>query len=186
MVTAMLPDSEIAARVHAGELGIDPFDLDRLQPASYDLTLGADFLVARRGVATVDTSDIPDGLTEPVHLDPGEPFVLHPGGFALGSTVETVQIPDNLQAYVDGKSSLGRVGLMIHVTAGVVDAGFCGQVTLELFNAAPWQLLLRPGQRIGQIRFSPLTGRVMRPYGHPDLGSKYQGQRGVTPATGRR
>lgn len=184
--TLMLTDTDIAARVRSGDIGLDPFNPDLLQPASYDLTLANGFLVARRGVGSVDLSDIPENLTEPVHLDDGQPFVLHPGEFALASTAETVSLPCDLIARVDGKSSLGRTGLLVHLTAGFIDPGFVGAVTLELFNAAPWQMILRPGMRIAQIGFTMASGKVLRPYGHPELGSKYQHQKGATPAKGTR
>lgn len=186
MVRGMLADSTIAAAVRDGHLGIEPFDPARLQPASYDLTLADEFLVPVPQDSPVDLANIPSGITERVVVSAEEGFVLEPGGFVLARTVEKVKVPGDLLGQVQGRSSLGRCGLTAHVTAGFIDSGFEGTIVLECANLSPWDLRLRPGMGIAQIQFIHCSGRVRRPYGHPELGSKYQGQVEVTAATGTR
>ena len=184
---SVLPDHEIRA---LGTRLIDPFDPERVQPASYDLTLANEILLPRqesdgyggeiptRGVIDLKDYD-PDRYLERFTIDR---FQLLPGKCILGSTVETLRVPDDLVARVEGKSSIGRLFLTAHVTAGFIDSGFQGQVTLEICNLGPWRVLLYPGMRIAQVNFTTLTYPCERPYGSPGLGSHYQGQQGPTAA----
>jgi len=164
---------------------IEPLDEALIQPSSIDVRISNLFRVFRnhtRGVidVKVDTTD----LTELVEIpaDASEPFMLHPGEFVLGSTLERVVVPDDLVARIEGKSSLGRLGLLIHSTAGFIDAGFDGHVTLELANVASLPITLYPGMKIGQVSFMQMTTPADNPYGKGAKGSKYQGQRGPTPS----
>jgi dCTP deaminase len=177
----ILSDRTLRERLVAGTIGIDPFDADAVQPASVDLRLGDAFRVfTRHNYGFVDVAaDQPD-LTEAVGVPPGDSFVLHPGEFALGSTVERVSVPADLVGRLEGKSSLGRLGLIIHSTAGYIDPGFRGQITLELSNLATVPIMLYPGMRIAQISFLTMTTPAERPYASPGLHSKYQGQSGPT------
>ncbi len=127
----------------------------------------------------IDPVTVDDSLMESVEVPDGEPFVLHPGEFALGHTSETLGLPDNIVGIVNGKSSLGRLGVQVHATAGFVDPGFEGVIVLELSNVSTLPILLRPGMKVAQMVFQHLDRSAERPYGHPDLGSKYQGQRGA-------
>jgi dCTP deaminase len=148
-----------------------------------DLHLGDDFHVFRNSrYPYIDPAREQVGLTERVFASIEEPFVLHPGEFALGTTVEHIELPDDIVGRLEGKSSLGRLGLLIHSTAGYVDPGWQGRLTLELSNVANLPIVLTPGMKIGQISFSRMTTPVDRPYGHPELGSKYQGQFDATPS----
>ncbi len=183
----ILSDRSLRTQLAAGRISIEPFDDANVQPSSIDLTLSPSFRVFlnhTRGVIDV-REDVSD-LTEPVEVDGDRAFMLHPGEFVLGATAETVGVPDDLVARLEGKSSLGRLGLLIHSTAGFIDAGFCGQITLELSNVATLPITLYPGMRIGQISFLQMTTPADRPYGSPGLGSKYQGQRGATASEGHR
>jgi dCTP deaminase len=165
----------------AGRLGIAPLDADAIQPASVDLRLDRSFRVFRSTARPfVDVREPVDDLTDLVEIAEGEPFVIQPASFCLGSTVETITLPDDLVARVDGKSSLGRLGLLVHATAGYVDPGWSGRLTLELSNQSQMPIALYYGMRIAQISFLRLTTPVDRPYGSPGLGSKYQGQTGPT------
>ena len=120
---------------------------------------------------------------ERVSVEEGKPFILHPGEFVLGTTLERLTLPDDIVARIEGKSSLGRLGLLIHATAGFVDPGWSnGQITLELSNVAPLPIRLWPGMKIAQLSFMRMDAPAERPYGHPELGSKYQGQKGPTPS----
>lgn len=180
---SVLSDRTINERLANGRLAIEPLDEGAIQPASVDLRLSREFRVFKvtsRG--HVDVRHPVDDLTEPVTIGEDEPFVLQPGTFCLGSTVETVTLPDDIVARVDGKSSLGRLGLLVHATAGYVDPGWTGRLTLELSNQSQMPIALYHDMRIAQISFYTLTTPVDRPYGSPELGSKYQGQTGPTPS----
>lgn len=180
---SVLSDRTIRERLASGRLAIEPLDEAAIQPASVDLRLSREFRVFRgtsRG--HVDVRHPVDDLTEPVTIGADEPFVLQPGTFCLGSTVETITLPDDIVARVDGKSSLGRLGLLVHATAGYVDPGWTGRLTLELSNQSQMPIALYHDMRIAQISFYTLTTPVDRPYGSPELGSKYQGQTGPTPS----
>ena len=180
----MLPDHEIAARLHDGTLTITPEpDLTRLQPASVDITLGEDFRHYRpprwpQRIVTLDS--IPADLAEPQRTNP-DGVVLAPGDFVLASTAEHFRIPDDLCAFLHGRSTLGRLGIACHVTAGLIDPGFAGSVTLEITNLGPLTVHLRPGDPVGQITFTQLDSPAARPYGSDGLASRYQGQSGPTP-----
>lgn len=177
----LLSDLDIHTEIATGRLVIDPFDPGDVQPASVDIHLDRSFLVFDHSRCThIDPEDPPLELVSRIDLPTGEPFVLHPGEFVLGSSRETVTIPTDLAARLEGKSSLGRLGLLTHATAGFIDPGFTGTITLELSNTATLPILLRPGMRIGQLCFFRLTSPTARPYGSPGLGSRYQGQTGPT------
>ncbi|USC17054.1 dCTP deaminase [Rhodococcus sp. 11-3] len=176
----LLSDRHIREAIDRGRIQLYPFDPDLVQPSSVDVRLGSEFRALNRGHIAIDPMDLPDDLTYPVGLEVDEGFWLAPGDFALGSTLEVVKLPDYLAARFEGKSSLGRLGLMTHVTAGFIDPGFVGQVTLELANVTPMPILLRPGMKIGQLCFIQMSGPAERPYGSEGLGSKYQSQMGPT------
>ncbi len=179
----VLSDRTIKLEVARGRIIIDPLDPDDIQPSSVDLHLGDDFQVFRNSrLPYIDPEREQPGLTERVTASVEEPFVLHPGEFVLGTTSERIALPDDVVGRLEGKSSLGRLGLLIHSTAGYVDPGWDGKLTLELSNVANLPMVLTPGMRIGQISFSQMTTPVDRPYGHPELGSKYQGQSEATPS----
>jgi dCTP deaminase len=176
----ILSDGSIRRALAEGRLIIEPLEEAQVQPASVDVRLGPDFLVFRNHtVEVIDPFDRPDDLNEQVTVPDGAAFVLHPGEFVLGTTVEAIGLPADLVARVEGKSSLGRLGLLIHATAGFVDPGWPkGQITLELSNVATLPIKLWPGMRIGQLSFHTLDAPAERPYGHADLNSKYVGQTG--------
>ncbi len=175
----ILSDGTIRKLIANGDLVIDPITPEQIQPASVDVRLDKEFLVFRNHTSEViDPFNKREDLMEKVTVDDGDAFVLHPGEFVLGSTLEVVGLPDDLVARVEGKSSLGRLGLLIHATAGFVDPMFKGQVTLELSNVATLPIKLWPGMRIGQFSFHKIDASVERGYGHPELGSKYQNQAG--------
>lgn len=179
----VLSDHTIKLEIAKGRIVVDPLDPDDIQPSSIDLRLGEDFQVFRNSRHPyIDPAREQVGLTERVLASVEEPFVLHPGEFALGTTVERITLPDDIVGRLEGKSSLGRLGLLIHSTAGYVDPGWDGRLTLELSNVANLPILLVPGMKIGQISFSQMTSSVDRPYGHPELGSKYRGQLEATPS----
>ena len=179
----VLSDRSIKIELAAGRIVIEPIDASDIQPSSVDLHLGDDFQVFRNSrYPYIDPAREQDGLMERVFASLEEPFVLHPGEFALGTTVERITLPDDIVGRLEGKSSLGRLGLLIHSTAGYVDPGWDGRLTLELSNVANLPIVLTPGMKIGQISFSQMTTTVDRPYGHPDLGSKYLGQESATPS----
>lgn len=179
----VLSDRTIREMMLAGRIRIEPCDPDDIQPSSVDLHLGTNFQVFRNSrYPYIDPSREQTGLMELVQASTEEPFVLHPGEFVLGTTVERIVLPDDLVARLEGKSSLGRLGLLIHSTAGYVDPGWDGRLTLELSNVANLPIVLMPGMAIGQISFSQLTTAVERPYGSAGLRSKYQGQSDVTPS----
>ena len=179
----ILSDRSLREAIAAGRLVIDPLDDDAIQPSSIDVRLDNRFRVfytARHPY--IDVKQPMEDLTELVEVKPDDAFILHPGEFVLGSTLEQVGIPPDLAARLEGKSSLGRLGLMTHSTAGFLDPGFTGHVTLELSNVANLPITLYPGMRIGQIAVFQLTTAAERPYGSRGVGSKYQGQRGPTPS----
>jgi dCTP deaminase len=179
----ILSDRSLREAIAAGRLVIDPLDDDAIQPSSIDVRLDNRFRVfytARHPY--IDVKQPMDDLTELVEVKPDDAFILHPGEFVLGSTLEEIGIPPDLAARLEGKSSLGRLGLMTHSTAGFLDPGFVGHVTLELSNVANLPITLYPGMRIGQIAVFQLTTAAERPYGSRGVGSKYQGQRGPTPS----
>ena len=179
----LLSDADLRAAVAAGRLGVEPFDPALVQPSSIDVRLDRWFRVfANHRYTHIDPAERQDDLTELVEPRDDEPFVLHPGEFVLGSTLETVSLPDDLAGRLEGKSSLGRLGLLTHSTAGFVDPGFHGHVTLELSNVANLPIRLWPGMKIGQLCLFRLTGPAEQPYGSAAAGSRYQGQRGPTPS----
>ncbi len=162
---------------------IDPLDVHNIQPSSVDLRLDRFFRVFRNHtMRVIDVKEHQEELTELVEIADDGGFILHPGEFVLGSTAERVALPDDLVARLEGKSSLGRLGLLIHSTAGFVDAGWDGHLTLELSNVANLPITLYPGMKIGQISFLQMTTPADHPYGSGPVGSKYQGQRGPTPS----
>lgn len=177
----VLSDHDIKIEIEKGRIVLDPFCAELIQPASIDVRLGNDFRVFRNSdhVAIDPEKHQPD-LTEQIVVADGDAFVLHPGQFVLGTTLERISVPDDVLGKLEGKSSLGRLGLMIHSTAGYIDPGWDGQITLELSNVANLPILLRPGMRIGQISFERMSSPVDVPYGAPGLGSHYQGQVGAT------
>ena len=177
----ILSDRTIRAEIAAGRIKVDPFDPTMVQPSSIDVRLDDQFLVFRSHTrAVIDVKEDLSDLTELVTVDEDEAFILHPGEFVLGSTAECIGVPDDLVARIEGKSSLGRLGLLIHTTAGFVDAGFEGYLTLELSNVATLPITLYPGMKVGQISFIRMDGPAEHPYGSGSLGSKYAGQVGPT------
>lgn len=177
----ILSDVDIRKEIEAGRIVIDPFDEACIQPSSIDVHVDNQFRVfANSRYPYIDVkAEMPD-LTEVVEVGGGEPFILHPGEFVLGSTSERVALPDDMVARLEGKSSLGRLGLLIHSTAGYVDPGWDGYLTLELSNVANLPITIYPGMKIGQISFFRLSTPAERPYGSRQTRSKYQGQRGPT------
>jgi dCTP deaminase len=175
--TSVLSDGTIRRLVAEGRVRIDPFDDTMVQPASVDLRLGPSFRVFHNHrITAIDLADPPRNLTEHVEVDEDESFVIHPGEFVLGRTQEHVELPDDVVARIEGKSSLGRLGLIVHATAGFVDPGFKGTLTLEITNLTRVPIILWPGKPIAQLSFMALDQPAERPYGHPDLGSHYHGQ----------
>ena len=179
----ILSDRDIRAAIASGKIGIDPFDDKDVQPCSVDLHVDRFFRTFHNARHPfIDVKMPMDDLTEVVEVKEEEAFILHPGEFVLGSTAEFVKLPNDLVARLEGKSSLGRLGLLIHSTAGFVDAGWEGRLTLELSNVANLPITIYPNMKIGQISFVQLTSPVDNPYGSSAVGSKYQGQRGPTPS----
>lgn len=179
----ILSDRDIRAAVAAGRIAIDPFNEGDVQPSSVDLHVDRFFRTFHNHRhAFIDVKLEMEDLTELVEVKPDEAFILHPGEFVLGSTLQFVRLPDDLVARLEGKSSLGRLGLLIHSTAGYVDPGFEGHLTLELSNVANLPITIYPDMKIGQISFFGLTSAAEHPYGSKKVGSKYQGQRGPTPS----
>ncbi len=175
--TSVLSDGTIRRLVEDGRIKIDPWDEALVQPASVDLRLGDSFRVFHNHRASaIDLRDPPQHLTEEVKVSGDEPFVIHPGEFALGRTMEWVELPDDIVARIEGKSSLGRLGLIVHATAGFCDPGWKGTLTLELANLTRVPILLYHGLAIAQLSFMALDVPAERPYGHEELGSHYQGQ----------
>ncbi len=179
----VLSDVTIARLLDEGRIEIDPYDPSLLQPSSVDVRVDRYFRVFRNNrYGYINVKVEQEELTEPVEIERDEPFILHPGEFVLGSTLERVRLPDDLVARLEGKSSLGRLGLLIHSTAGFIDPGWDGHVTLELSNVANLPITIYHGMKIGQISFMQLSEPAAAPYGSGGLGSKYQGQRGPTPS----
>lgn len=176
----ILSDGTIRRLLAEGRIAIEPTEESFIQPASVDVRLDNTFLAFRRHMTTdIDPWQVTEELMERVVVEDGKPFVLHPGEFALGTTLERLTLPNDIVARIEGKSSLGRLGLLIHATAGFVDPGWSnGQITLELSNVAPLPIRLWPGMKIAQLSFMQMDAPAERPYGHPSLGSKYQGQSG--------
>jgi dCTP deaminase len=181
--TMVLSDRSIKEAIDSGRIIIDPLGDDCIQPSSVDLHIDQLFRVFRNHAQRIIDVKLPqEDLTELIDVGPDTPMILHPGEFMLGSTQERVAIPDDLVARLEGKSSLGRLGLVIHSTAGFIDAGWDGHITLELANLANLPITLYPGMKIGQISFFEMTTPADRPYGASGLGSKYRGQLGPTPS----
>jgi dCTP deaminase len=179
----VLSDVTIARLIGEGRIGIDPYDDALLQPSSVDVRVDRYFRVFHNArYPFIDVKQPQEELTEEVAINDDRPFILHPGEFVLGSTLERVTLPDDLVARLEGKSSLGRLGLLIHSTAGFIDPGWDGHVTLELSNVANLPITIYHGMKIGQISFMQLSEPTSTPYGTTSLGSKYQGQRGPTPS----
>jgi dCTP deaminase len=179
----VLSDRTIRRLLEEGRIGIDPYADELLQPSSVDVRVDRLFRVFRNSrYPFIDVKQEMEELTELVEVDPDEAFILHPGEFVLGSTLERITLPDDLVARLEGKSSLGRLGLLIHSTAGFIDPGWDGHVTLELSNVANLPITIYYGMKIGQLSFVQLTEPAEHPYGTGSLGSKYQGQAGPTPS----
>jgi len=183
MPSVILSDVSIRKAIAESQILIDPYVEAHVQPSSIDVTLDNLFRVFRNDTTPyIDPKQPQEDLTELVEIGEDRAFILHPGEFVLGSTAERVKLPDDLVARLEGKSSLGRLGLLIHSTAGFVDAGFDGYLTLELSNVANLPIALYPGMKIGQLSFLQMTTPAEHPYGSGATGSKYMGQRGPTPS----
>lgn len=179
----ILSDETIKQEIQSGRIVINPLDPSSIQPSSVDLHLDKYFRVFRNhSTKVIDVKENQEDLTELVEVSDTEPLILHPNEFVLGSTLELVSLPDDLVGRLEGKSSLGRLGLLIHSTAGFVDPGWSGHLTLELSNVANLPITLYPKMKIGQISFLKMTTKAQNPYGSKVLGSKYQNQRGPTPS----
>jgi dCTP deaminase len=179
----LLSDGDIRKEVESGRLVLEPWDAELLQPSSIDVRLDRFFRVFNNSAYThIDPGIQQDELTSLVEAEGDSPFVLHPGEFVLGSTLEVVTVPDDLAGRLEGKSSLGRLGLLTHSTAGFIDPGFSGHITLELSNVANLPITLWPGMKIGQLCLFRLSSPSEHPYGSAVYGSRYQGQRGPTPS----
>ena len=177
----LLSDRDIKAELGSGRIALEPFELEMVQPSSVDVRLDRFFrLFDNHKYPFIDPAIDQPELTRLVEVDADQPFILHPGEFVLGSTFELVSLPDDVAARLEGKSSLGRLGLLTHSTAGFIDPGFSGHVTLELSNVATLPIKLWPGMKIGQMCFFRLTSPAERPYGSAEYSSRYQGQRGPT------
>ncbi|MFF5094266.1 MULTISPECIES: dCTP deaminase [Actinosynnema] len=179
----LLSDRDLRGEVESGRLVVEPFDDSLVQPSSIDVRLDRFFRVFNNTRYThIDPAIQQDDLTSLVETEGDDPFVLHPGEFVLGSTYEQVTLPDDLAGRLEGKSSLGRLGLLTHSTAGFIDPGFTGHITLELSNVANLPITLWPGMKIGQLCLFRLSSAAEFPYGSREAGSRYQGQRGPTPS----
>ena len=179
----LLSDRDILSEIDAKRVALDPFDEAMVQPSSVDVRLDRFFRVfENHKYPHIDPAQDQPDLTRLVEPEADEPFILHPGEFVLGSTYEVVTLPDDVAARLEGKSSLGRLGLLTHSTAGFIDPGFSGHVTLELSNVATLPIKLWPGMKIGQLCFFRLSSPAEHPYGSAKYGSRYQGQRGPTPS----
>lgn len=177
----LLSDRDIRSSLASGHIGLEPLQEDMVQPSSVDVRLDRYFrLFDNHKYAHIDPSQEQPELTRLVEVDPTEPFILHPGEFVLGATYEKVSLPEDVAARLEGKSSLGRLGLLTHSTAGFIDPGFSGHVTLELSNVATLPILLWPGSKIGQLCFFQLSSPAEHPYGSGSYLNRYQGQRGPT------
>jgi dCTP deaminase len=179
----LLSDRDIRAEVQAGRVRLEPYEPAMIQPSSIDVRLDRFFRVfENHRYPHIDPAQEQAELTRQVEPIGDEPFILHPGEFVLGSTYEVVSLPDDVAARLEGKSSLGRLGLLTHSTAGFIDPGFSGHVTLELSNVATLPIKLYPGMKIGQLCFFRLSSPSEHPYGSSASGSRYQNQRGPTPS----
>ncbi|OMH34560.1 dCTP deaminase [Tersicoccus sp. Bi-70] len=177
----LLSDRDIRRQLDDARIVLDPLEDGMIQPSSVDVRIDRFFrLFDNHKYAHIDPAEDQSELTRLVEVDPEEPFILHPGEFVLGSTYEVVSLPDDIAARLEGKSSLGRLGLLTHSTAGFIDPGFSGHVTLELSNVATLPIKLWPGSKIGQLCFFQLTSPAEHPYGSGPYGNRYQGQRGPT------
>lgn len=179
----ILSDRDIKRFIREGRLRIEPLDEElQVQPSSVDLRLGREFRIFRhtRKSHIDPLADNVEEYTELVRVPEGERFILHPGEFVLGCTLEWIEVPEELVARVEGRSSLGRLALLVHATAGFIDAGFRGRITLELSNVGKMPIALHPGMRICQLAFELMSSPAERPYGHPSRMSKYQYQKGAT------
>ncbi|WP_326503639.1 dCTP deaminase [Rothia nasimurium] len=177
----LFSDQDIRKEIDAGRIALEPYDPSMIQPASVDVRIDRFFrLFDNHKYPYIDPSQEQEDLTRLVEVAPDEPFILHPGEFVLGATYEKVTLPDNIAARLEGKSSLGRLGLLTHSTAGFIDPGFSGHVTLELSNMATLPIMLWPGSKVGQLCFFQLTSATEYPYGSGAYGNRYQGQRGPT------
>jgi len=179
----LLSDKDIRAEIDAGRVRIDPFDPAMVQPSSIDVRLDRFFRVfENHRYPHIDPAVEQPDLTRLIEAEGDEPFILHPGEFVLASTYEVISLPEDVASRLEGKSSLGRLGLLTHSTAGFIDPGFSGHVTLELSNVATLPMKLWPGMKIGQLCMFRLTSPAEHPYGSPQYGSRYQDQRGPTPS----
>ncbi|HEX9356755.1 MAG TPA: dCTP deaminase [Streptosporangiaceae bacterium] len=179
----LLSDRDIRAEIAAGRVVVDPYDKEMVQPSSIDVRLDRLFRVfENHRYPHIDPSEEQSDLTRLVEPTGDEPFILHPGEFVLASTYEVITLPDDIAGRLEGKSSLGRLGLLTHSTAGFIDPGFSGHVTLELSNVATLPIKLWPGMKIGQLCLFRLSSSAEHPYGSAVYGSRYQGQRGPTPS----
>ena len=177
----LLSDRDIRARLDSGDLGLEPLDLAMLQPSSVDVRLDRGFrLFDNHKYPFIDPSEDQPDLTRLVEVGADEAFILHPGEFVLGATYERISLPDDVAARLEGKSSLGRLGLLTHSTAGFIDPGFSGHVTLELSNVSTLPIKLWPGMKIGQVCYFQLSSPSEHPYGQGSNLNRYQGQRGPT------
>ncbi|MCX6459166.1 MAG: dCTP deaminase [Actinobacteria bacterium] len=179
----LLSDRDLRAEIAASRVQLEPYDDSMIQPSSIDVRLDRLFRTfENHRYPHIDPSVEQADLTRLVETEPGEPFVLHPGEFVLASTYEVITLPDDIAGRLEGKSSLGRLGLLTHSTAGFIDPGFSGHVTLELSNVATLPIMLWPGMKIGQLCLFQLSSPAEHPYGSSVYGSRYQGQRGPTPS----
>jgi dCTP deaminase len=177
----LLSDRDIRASIESGAVQLEPYEPSLLQPSSFDVRLDRYFrLFDNHKYAVIDPAESQPDLTHLVEAKQGEPFILHPGEFVLGATYELVGLPNDIAARLEGKSSLGRLGLLTHSTAGFIDPGFSGHITLELSNVATLPIKLWPGMKIGQLCFFRLSSPAEKPYGSGEYASRYQGQRGPT------
>ena len=183
----LLSDRDIRSEIGAGRVRLDPYDPQMVQPASIDVRLDRWFrLFDNHRYPVIDPAVEQSELTHLVDVGPDDPFILHPGEFVLGATYERITLPDDIAARLEGKSSLGRLGLLTHSTAGFIDPGFTGHVTLELSNTATMPIKLWPGMGVGQLCFFRLSSPAQAPYGSGAAGSRYQGQRGPTASLSHR
>ncbi|MFM8502660.1 MAG: dCTP deaminase [Actinomycetota bacterium] len=179
----LLSDRDIAAEIESGRVKVEPFDAKMIQPSSVDVRLDRFFRVfENHKYEVIDPSIEQPDLTREVAVAPSDHFILHPGEFVLASTYEVITLPDDIAGRLEGKSSLGRLGLLTHSTAGFIDPGFSGHITLELSNVANLPVKLYPGMKIGQLCLIKLSSSAEHPYGSALYGSRYQGQRGPTPS----
>jgi len=179
----LLSDRDIAAEIKAGRVQVEPFDQKMIQPSSVDVRLDRFFRVfENHKYEVIDPSIEQPDLTREVAVSPDDFFILHPGEFVLASTYEVITLPEDIAGRLEGKSSLGRLGLLTHSTAGFIDPGFSGHITLELSNVANLPVKLYPGMKIGQLCLIKLSSAAEHPYGSAVYGSRYQGQRGPTPS----